>query len=354
MGLLSGFAWSKLTELPHPAVNKHQCVNQFRRRNCTACLDICPEGVIGKNLEVKSWASCIDCGRCASVCETRAITPSENQLNQLLNLRNSKQDTVWLGCEQSERSNDLTRACLCEVSWEQLAYLAFHKKLVLDLQPCGGCENTPCRDLLGKNLQQLHSFFGAEQFEAHITLAKSPETAPKQEEAFSRRGLIKEAASLSKNGMTSLLRQYPVLSPEQLRLDGVSSRKLLHAPMKEAEQDFYWEIPEIKGICTGCEICVKKCPTKALRISEDGSILVLEPWRCVNCKSCEISCHTKVIRGTQRIRINDFRPLKLTGIQKITCRVCGGVMKAKTLNGLCTDCFRKRMQMIAKKQGGTP
>lgn len=349
MGLLSGFAWSKLTELPHPTINKHQCVNKFRRRNCTACMDLCPEGVIGKNLEVKSWASCIDCGRCASVCETRAVTPSENQLNQLLNLRSVKQDRVWLGCEQSQRVNDLTRACLCELTWEQLAYLAFHKGLVLDLQPCGSCENTACRELLGKNLKQLHSFFGGGQFDERITLAKTPETAPRPTEEYSRRGLIKEAASLSKSGVGTLLRQYPVLSPDELRLDGVSARKLLHAPMKQEERDFFWEIPEVTGTCIGCEVCVKKCPTQALKVTEDHSMLVLEPWRCVNCKSCEMACHSKAIHGTQQIRISDFRPLKLASVQRILCRECGAVMKAKTPNGICSDCYRKRMQRLAKR-----
>lgn len=349
MGLLSGFALGKLTELPHPTINKPQCVNQYRRRNCTACIDICPEQVIGKGLVVKSWAGCIDCGRCASVCDTRAITPSENQLNQLLNLRNGKRDTVWLGCEQSERANDLTRVCLCELTWEQLAYLAFHKHLVLDLQPCGGCEHTACRDLLGKNLQQLHSFFGGAQFEERVTLAKSSDTAPKPEEEYSRRGLIKEAANLSKSGVGTLLRQYPILSADELRLDGVSARKLLHTPMKQAKQDFFWEIPEVKGECTGCGICVKKCPTKALSISEDGEMLVLESWRCVNCKSCELACHPRALKGTQRIRISDFRPLKLASVKKLICRSCGAVMKAKTTNGLCVACTQKRMQMIAKR-----
>lgn len=350
MGLLSGFAWSQLTELPHPTVNEKQCVNRFRRRHCTACVDICPEQVIGPDLKVKSWASCIDCGRCAAICETRAITPSERQLNQLLPLRNVQADTIWLGCDQSERINDLIRTCLCELSWEQLAFLSFHKKLVLDLEPCMHCENSSCRDLLGQSLQQLHSFFGAQRFDERITLAKNSETAPRPEQEISRRDMLGQTASFSKQGMKTLLKHYPILSPEELKLDGVSARKLLHAPMKQETEDFFWEIPAIRNVCIGCGFCVKKCPTTALRLSEDSSMLILDPWRCVNCKSCEMACSRRAIKGTERIRIRNFSPLKLASVEKITCRLCGTMMRAKTPNGLCNDCGRKRMQeAIAKR-----
>lgn len=350
MGLLSSFAWSQLTELPHPTINEKQCVNRFRRRHCTACVDICPEQVIGRDLKVKSWASCIDCGRCASTCETRAITPSERQLNQLLPLRNVQEDAIWLGCDRSERTNDLVRTCLCELTWEHLAHLGFYKKLVLDLAPCMNCEETACRDLLSQNLQQLHSFYGPQRFGERVILAKDAATAPRSEREISRRDMLEQSMALSKNGMKTLLKHYPMLSPEELKLDGVSARKLLHAPMKQENEDYFWEIPAVKNVCIGCGICVKKCPTTALRMSEDGEMLILDPWRCVNCKSCEMNCSRRVFRGTERIRIQNFSPLRLCGVQKITCRVCGAVMRAKTPNGLCNDCLQKRMQEVAARR----
>jgi len=57
-------------------------------------------------------------------------------------------DTIWIGCEKSARKNTVVRSCVCALSWEALAYLALNKKIVLDLTPCGQCENDLCAEQL--------------------------------------------------------------------------------------------------------------------------------------------------------------------------------------------------------------
>ena len=38
------------------------------------------------------------------------------------------------------------RLCISALAWEALAYLALSKKIVLDLTPCGECENDLCAE----------------------------------------------------------------------------------------------------------------------------------------------------------------------------------------------------------------
>lgn len=52
-------------------------------------------------------------------------------------------------------------ACVAALPWEALAYLALNKKIVLDLTPCGECENDACAELLRKNLTRLVGCFAS-------------------------------------------------------------------------------------------------------------------------------------------------------------------------------------------------
>ena len=43
--------------------------------------------------------------------------------------------------------------------------------------------------------------------------------------------------------------------------------------------------------CTGCTICLKRCPTEAIRI-KDGHAKI-DPRRCIDCGECIRRCHQK-------------------------------------------------------------
>ena len=72
----------------------------------------------------------------------------------------------------------MVRTCVSAYSWEALAYLALNKKIVLDLTPCGECENDVCAEHLRAVLTRLVEFFGQPLFEARFTLAYEPDDAP--------------------------------------------------------------------------------------------------------------------------------------------------------------------------------
>ena len=146
MGFFTRTAMDALMKTSHPEINRRQCWNLHpHRKPCTTCKDICPYGeeiFTCPNL-VKDWDPCTDCGLCVSACRSGCIAPSPEQVQRDTAAADSDNDTIWIGCEKSSRKNTVVRSCICALSWEALAYLALNKKIVLDLTPCGQCENDP-------------------------------------------------------------------------------------------------------------------------------------------------------------------------------------------------------------------
>ncbi len=219
----------------HPEINRRQCWNLHPHRTpCTACKDICPYGdeIFTRPNLVKDWEPCTDCGLCVSACRSGCIAPSPEQVQRDISPADTDDDTIWIGCERSARKNTVVRACVSAYSWEALAYLALNKKIVLDLTPCGECENDVCAEHLRKVLTRLVEFFGQPLFEARFTLAYEPDDAPFRVKEYSRREMMEQVTSGSKKGTKQLLRMLP-----GLRDDGGETsqdfRLLLHQYTKQ-------------------------------------------------------------------------------------------------------------------------
>ena len=158
MGFFTRTAMDALMKTSHPEINRRQCWNLHpHRKPCTTCKDICPYGeeIFTRPNLVKDWDPCTDCGLCVSACRSGCIVPSPEQVQRDTSLADTDNDTLWLGCEKSTRKNTTVRTCIASFSWEALAYLALNKKLVLDLTPCGECENDVCAAQLRKELTRL-------------------------------------------------------------------------------------------------------------------------------------------------------------------------------------------------------
>ena len=87
MGFFTRAAMDALMKTTHPEINRRQCWNLHpHRKSCTACKDICPYGdqIFTRPNLVKDWDPCTDCGLCVSVCRSRCISPSPEQVEQLL------------------------------------------------------------------------------------------------------------------------------------------------------------------------------------------------------------------------------------------------------------------------------
>ena len=144
-----------------------------------------------------------------SACRSGCIVPSPEQVQRDTSLADTDNDTLWLGCEKSSRKNTAVRACVASFSWETLAYLALNKKLVLDLTPCGECENDVCAAQLRKELTRLVEFLGPQLFESRVTLAYQQEDAPYHVQELSRREMFSHMTEGSRAGTKKLLQLLP-------------------------------------------------------------------------------------------------------------------------------------------------
>ena len=264
MGFFTRTAMDMLMKTTHPEINRRQCWNLHpHRKPCTECKDICPYGeqIFTRPNLVKDWDPCTECGLCVSACRSGCIIPSPEQVQRDTSAADTDNDTIWIGCEKSTRKNSMVRACISALTWETLAYLALNKKIVLDLTPCGECENDLCAAQLRKELTRLVDFFGQPMFEARFTLAYEQDEAPYHVKELSRREMFEQVSHGSKSGTKKLLQLLPGLRSEDD--GGVDFRLLLHQRTKQlkAAMDtplkYGYYLPNFTDICFGCGKCEK-------------------------------------------------------------------------------------------------
>ena len=334
MSIFTKVAMNALMNNTHPEIDRKQCWNlRPHRVQCTDCKDICPYGdeIFTRPNLVKDWDPCTDCGLCVSVCRTRCITPSTEQVQRDLRLAGADNDAIWVGCEQSARHNDIVRPCVGAVCWEALAYLALHKKLVLDLTPCGECENDRCAALLRAELTRLVEFLGAPLFEARITLAYQPEEAPYHAKELTRREMFAHVGDSSKSGTRQLLRMLPGLGDDEDE-PVQPFRYALNERVKQlktaTETPFHYGVylPAFNSSCYGCGRCEKTCRAGAIRIEDlpDGQTrVVVTPWKCSECGMCADSCNHKAIDGMKLRSLTTLGPVSVLRFKKSFCKDCG-------------------------------
>ena len=348
MGFFTRAAMDALMKTTHPEINRRQCWNLHpHRKACTACKDICPYGdqIFTRPNLVKDWDPCTDCGLCVSVCRSRCISPSPEQVERDTAPADSDNDTIWIGCEQSTRKNSVTRACIASLSWEALAYLALNKKIVLDLTPCGQCENDACAALLRSELSRLVEFFGQPLFEARFTLAYEPEDAPYHVKELTRREMFEQVSHGSKSGTKQLLRMLPGLRSDED--GGADFRLLLHQRTRQLKASmetplrYGCYLPEFTDSCFGCGKCEKACRAGALKLEDlpDGQTrMVITPWKCSECEVCVAACSNRGISGLKLHQLTTLGPVSVHKCRKTLCANCGKPIAPNSADGLCSVC----------------
>ncbi len=356
MNFVTKFAVQTLMKRTHPNINRKECWNMRPHKDkCSACIDICPYGedVFRRPGVLKSWEKCIDCGLCVAACKTRCIAPSRQKVDADTSPVELPNDYVWIGCSKSTRENDLVRECIGAISWETLAYLALCKKVVLDVTPCGECENELCAAQLRTMLERTVDFLGAEKFEARVALAYGQEELPFVRQEFSRRDLMGRMTEGSKANGKKMLRKMPFLQNGE-DAHQYDFRKMLHERMKylrskaETAPTYGYRLPVVSDKCYGCEKCVKACKAGALELmpQEDGRVrMVLTAWKCSECEQCRLSCSEKAITGFELRQVTSLGPLSLKTMDIYICPQCGKAKKPNADREMCVTCdIRERTQ----------
>ena len=357
MSIFTRYAMDALMKTSHPEINRRQCWNLHPHRTpCTACKDICPFGeqIFTRPNLVKDWDPCTDCGLCVSACRSGCISPSPEQVQRDTSPADTDNDTLWIGCEKSGRKNTVVRSCIAALSWEALAYLALNKKIVLDLTPCGECENDACAAQLRKELTRLVDFFGQPLFEARFSLAYNEEDHPFHVQELSRREMSSHMTHGSKAGTKQLLRMLPGLRSDDDA--GVDFRLMLHQRTKqlkaasETPLRYGYYLPNFTTKCFGCGKCEKACRSGALKLEDmpDGQTrMVVTPWKCSECGVCVAACSNSGIDGMKLRQLTSLGPVSVYKCTKTLCKECGKPITPNSPDGICSVC---RIKARTKKR----
>ncbi len=279
------------------------------------------------------------CTACKDICQVqRDISPAD-----------SDGDTIWIGCEKSTRKNTVVRTCVSAYSWEALAYLALNKKIVLDLTPCGECENDVCAEHLRAVLTRLVEFFGQPLFEARFTLAYELDDAPFHVKEYSRREMMEQVTSGSKKGTKQLLRMLPGLRSEDE--SSQDFRLLLHQYTKqlkavsETPLRYGYHLPNFTQKCFACGRCEKSCRSGAIKFEDlpDGQTrAVITPWKCSECGVCVAACSNGGLDGLKLRQLTSLGPVSVYKCTKTLCKDCGKPIAPNCADGICSVCRIKR------------
>lgn len=357
MGMLQ-IAVGALMATSHPEIDRKRCWNmRIHKERCTRCVDICPKAdkIFKRPGLAQDWSACTDCGLCVSACKSRCIASSKEQLEKDLAPIEVNNDTVWIGCDRSQRQNDILRECVGALSWEMLAYLALNKKLVLDLTPCGECENDACADNLRRTLQRLVEFFGEPMFNLRVALAYGPDEHPYTRQELTRREMMELATSSSRTTTRKLLGKIPALQTDE-GAHAYDARLLLNDRMKlirdaattPIRYNFY--LPKVKDNCYGCGKCERSCKAGALKLQtgEDGlTRMVITPWKCSECGECVESCAVKAMEGPVLRQVTSLGPVI---VHKLTARLCADCQKPMPLDTEGEVCKMCKIRRNTKKR----
>ena len=233
--------------------------------------------------------------------------------------------------------------------WETLAYLALNKKLVLDLTPCGECENDVCAAQLRKELTRLVEFLGPQLFESRVTLAYEQDEAPYHVQELSRREMFSHMTEGSRAGTKKLLQMLPGLRSEE---DSAADfRLMLHQRTKqlkaasETPLRYGWYLPNFTQKCFGCGKCEKACRSGALKLEDmpDGQTrVVVTPWKCSECGVCVAACSNSGIDGMKLRQLTTLGPVSIYKCSKTLCADCGKPIAPNSSEGICSVCRIKR------------
>ena len=248
----------------------------------------------------------------------------------------------------------MVRECICALSWEALAYLALNKKIVLDLTPCGECENDVCAAQLRKELTRLVEFFGEAVFEARFSLAYEADDYPYHVKELSRREMFEQVSHGSKSGTKKLLQMLPGLrsaddSSTDFRLLLHQRTKQLKAAM-ETPLKYGYHLPNFTDKCFGCGKCEKACRAGALKLEDlpDGQTrMVITPWKCSECELCVAACSSHGLDGLKLRQLSTLGPVSIHKCTKTLCKECGKPIAPGSVDGVCTVC---RIKARTKKR----
>ncbi len=296
---------------------------------CSRCTQACPFGAVSfsVNHPALDGNACKGCGACASACPTGAIeaaTPTDRELAEEIAAKASQNSSIALACKQAGAipAGSVTMTCLARLD-PSLLLLALAKgasEIRLISGECGECALGGIVPHLHNTVATAEALAEAAGVHARISIKVStPASSAKSVEkgaAVSRRSFLgmfaKGSAGYTANVATALIAippqttdhaakreaKLPAHLPEKRVRLVDSLRELVARKSGSGGGAALFSIPKLDASrCTGCSMCVDICPTGALAVQENGSVLRItcDSSECVGCNLCADACYLQAV-----------------------------------------------------------
>jgi len=74
----------------------------------------------------------------------------------------------------------------------------------------------------------------------------------------------------------------------------------------EVHTGFRGKIAYDREKCTGCQLCIKVCPTRAIEFIPDEKKVKIYISRCCFCAQCNDICPTEALSMTEEFLLSDY------------------------------------------------
>ncbi len=314
---------------------------------CQICADVCPQDIYPAGKRKRpDWTQCLKCGICAANCPDRCITPPAARVDNFL-MAVSKGGDMGIACAEDDTVLPLTVSCLAAVSWEQMAYAAINKGLILSLKACGSCEREGFKEVINQNLEKLRFFLGDEMFEKRVRILREGDEYVPVDTGMSRRELFTFFKSLPLDKAMRIMPDIPDTKDSGLFYRAMLKEEIQRSSEKLEPKDrpkYRVKLPVFTDNCFNCGTCVRGCPQKALKIVQNGDSLIVavEGWRCTGCGICMRLCKDEGISGMGTMKVSTLDRVAIKKIPVFACEDCGKPRSRHSEDGLCRSCAARR------------
>lgn len=275
---------------------------------CQNCVESCASQAISR-----MWGTlkidperCNYCGNCYNTCpgDLIGIQGLDKLLVRLKRDREKGADTLYLACDQHHHGDAAGTVKLPTyryLSPEVLfwaAALGYSRIILPKRHHCSSCQEK-CYDQMLISLDIANSWL--KYWDRTLEPVDQPQQVKGADRQLTRRELFAGLGWNVKREVTELVvdeleQRLTMVLPRTEQ--GYMRRQALKAmAVKLLPPPKTWpeiaQSPVIAENCSGCRICSKQCPTRALSYENEG--LLIKPWLCNGCNFCTLSCPSKYI-----------------------------------------------------------
>lgn len=341
-------------------VKSQQCAKvRSPLSKCSKCQDICPQkGIVISADKVTLSSYCLECGLCASVCPTEALSLKEPNIMTLLEKieRTHKNDgVVNISCRRNSSVDEkcIKIPCIGSLTPELLLVMRMYPfpiHMVYTEEQCRGCSVNGGIDLFNSRMEQVDQLIEAFSFTGSqlIQVAKQEKNKIKERDHEHREidiqrrafigsffgGFRKMPQTVLKNfvGTDDHSDQQTVVTKSRVTdyvsLDRIEIlKKYVYEKIRTSDNQFHFlQQPRLAGVCYFCKACTILCPTGALEYREEDGEIILNSDRCSGCNMCVDVCYHKSLQLTP-VPLESVMTTEPTTIVRAHTDICANCKK---------------------------